>query len=212
MSTRASILAQIVLLAATLVIKLPGEFQLAADHQITRSHTKAIGTVVADRVGIYDADDALEREILDAVDRFTDAGLTLPELRIHVHESAEPCRGHMGLYNKGGDQHRIDLCQPYPEVITHELAHAWDYHNLDDATRQAFLDRAGLRVWSDQDVPHPARGVERAAYLISWALEDQPIQAISLGHYVEDLERYELLTGSPSPRIAHLEATRDSRK
>ena len=28
---------------------------------------------------------------------------------------------------------------------------------------------------------------------------------MSLGHYTEDLDRFEMLTGTPSPRIAHLD-------
>ena len=33
---------------------------------------------------------------------------------------------------------------------------------------------------------------------------------MSLGHYAEDLDRFELLTGTPSPRIAHLDTTADN--
>lgn len=207
---RTSILAQIVLLVASAIVRLPSGYQVVTGHETTSSLTSAIQAVVAEPAGVYGADEVMEREILDAVDRFAEAGLTLPELRIYVHDSDEPCRGHMGLYGKGGDRHRIDLCERHRKVITHELAHAWEYHNLDDSTRQAFLDRANLKVWNDKDVPYPARGVERVAYLISWALDDQSIQAISLGHYIEDLDRYEFLTGNSSPRIAHLEAALDS--
>lgn len=205
MLTRASTLVQIVLLVSA-AFRLPGGPHVAADYEMRNRPTDAIQAAVVHPAGIYGADDAMEREILDAIDRFALAGLVLPKLRIYVHESHGPCKGHLGLFAKGGDEQRIDLCERYPDVITHELAHAWEHDHLDDDTRKAFLEWTGLTAWNDKDVPHPARGVERMAYLVSWALEDQQIQAISLGHYADDLDLYEFLTGSPSPRIAHLDA------
>ena len=191
MLIRASILTQIVLLVARAIALVPSD------------------THVVDPAGIYGADEAMNQEILDAMDRFEDAGLELPELRVYVHDSDEPCNGNanMGLYNKGGDQQRIDLCHRSPNVGIHELAHAWEYHNMDDTTRQAFLVRADLSTWNDTDVVHRARGVERVAYAIVWGLDDQPIQRQLLSAYSENLDHFELLTGTPSPRIAHLAAT-----
>ena len=209
MLIRATILTQIILLVAKTVAQVPSDTPIATDNQ-----TPAIATTddfsapVVAPAGIYGADATMKQQILDAMDRFADAGLELPEVRIYVHDSEEPCNGNgnMGLYNKGGDQQRIDLCHRSPKVLTHELAHVWEYHNLDDTTRQAFVDRAGLRTWNDKTVPHPARGVEQVAWIIVCGLDDQPIQQQLVNHNSEKLDHYELLTGTPAPRIAHLNA------
>lgn len=205
MSIRIRTLVSIILL--TLATWQLEESRLAPiEAQLAMNTVRTIPERTVEPAGIYGADDALEREIFSRIDRFAEAGLVLPDIRIYFHDSREGCRGHMGLYGKGGDQHRIDLCELYPEVVTHELAHAWEYHKLDDATREAYLRRADLSNWNDKDSPHPSRGVERVAYLISWGLEERPIQKINRRHYAEKLELYEFLTGRPSPRIAHLEA------
>ena len=214
MLIRTRILARILVLATTAVIQLPSQLGAADNDQAPNSYTSTLPTAsnteisepILDPAGIYGADDELEQEILDAIDLYTNAGLGLPELRIYVHDSYEACDGNLGLYSKGGDQHRVDICEWDPKLISHELAHAWEYHNVDDATRQAYLDRARLKVWNSHDVPHPARGVERVAFVISWGVVDQPIQIMTKGHYTEELYQYELLTGMPSPRIAHLDA------
>ena len=153
--------------------------------------------------GIHGADDAAEAEIMAAIERFVDAGLPLPELSIHVHESAQGCNGHQGLFGKGGDKHRIDICVVHPSVIRHELAHLWEHHNVDDATRQAFLDSTGLEAWNDQSAVHRSRGIEQAAYLVAWGIAPEPIQSMLRSFHGEDLANFELLTGEPSPRIAH---------
>lgn len=156
-----------------------------------------------DAYGIYGADSDEEAEIMAAMDMFSESKLALPPLRIYVHDGMDECGGNLGLFSRGGDMHRVDVCMPHVGLIRHELAHAWEYHNVDDSTRQAFMDRAGIDGWNDPEQPHPTRGVERAAFIIAWGSESQPIQMISGGHYAEDLARYELLIGSPSPRISH---------
>jgi len=158
---------------------------------------------------IEGADLATQLVIEASVTRFAQAGLALPDLHIRVHPSAEPCRGHMGLYGKGGDKHRIDLCEIHTEVVLHELAHAWEYHSLDDQARSRFLLDVGLKVWKDKDVPHTSRGIERMAYVVAWGLYDQPIQCITLAHYRDDLSLYESVTGLRSPRMAQLVVTED---
>lgn len=68
------------------------------------------------------------------------------------------------------------------------------------------MELLGLKAWNDHALPHPARGVEQAADLVSWALKDEPVQAISLGAYDGKLAAYHILTGRPSPRIADMAA------
>ena len=182
--------------AFTVALALLGEPHFAPE-------TDTSTTTVVDAYGIYGAD-ATETEMIDdAMDTFADAGLALPERRIYVHDSLEPCRDNIGLWGKGGDKERIDLCMVESAVLLHELAHAWEHHAVSDATRDAFMERTDSGTWNDHDIDHHSRGIEKAAYLVAWSLEDQPIPRMSAGHYAEDLELYELLTGTTSPRVAH---------
>ncbi len=154
-----------------------------------------------DRLTIHGATGEMEATIVEAVERFEAAGLGLPVLSFHVHDSRATCNGAPGLYSKGGDQHRIDLCDPSEALVIHELAHAWEFHHVSDATREAFMELTGARVWSSHEVPHPARGVEQFAHAIEWGLKDEAIQPMSMSHYAPDLRRFELATGLVSPRL-----------
>jgi hypothetical protein len=159
--------------------------------------------------GIHGADADQEADINAAILAFDQAGLLLPDLQIYVHESNEGCNKNLGLFSQGGDKHRIDICMAHPSVIRHELAHAWEHHNMTDATRRAFLQRRGIEAWNDQESSAQVRGIEQAAYLIAWGLDSRPIQSLLRSRHAEDLDLYELLTGSQSPRIAVWDA--DSR-
>ena len=156
-----------------------------------------------DAYGIYGADANQAADLAEAKDAFAAAGLPLPELRIYFHSTDDACRGNHGLYGKGGDKHRVDFCTSVASVIRHELAHAWEHHNMADSTRQTFMEQAELSNWNDHDSPHPSRAIEQVAYLIEWGLDSQPLQRISANQNAEDLDRFELLTGDPSPRISH---------
>ena len=72
-----------------------------------------------------------------------------------------------------------------------------------DSTRESFMEQATLANWNDHDAPHPSRAIEQVAYLISWGLDSQPLQRITANQNKEDLDRFEQLTGIPSPRISH---------
>ncbi len=211
MFTRTRILAHLILLATTTVIELSSGFFGVADDQRAKTFTETTTSKpTIDEPGIYGADDATEQQIHAIIDRFADASMDLPEIRIYVHDTQEPCNDNMGLYSKGGDQYRIDVCETYDAVITHELVHVWEYHTMTDATRQMFLDRIGFGTWNDGDTPHRSRGVEQVAYLVTWGLEADPIQAMTLNHHREDLDLFELLTGTTSPRIDHLDTSTDN--
>lgn len=155
-----------------------------------------------DAPGIYGADPELTAVIAALIDRFNNAGLTLPEVRFYVHTTKAGCNGHVGLFKRFDEQDRIDLCitsgLDYP--ILHELAHAWAHHNLADHTRQAFLDQSGL-VWNDPDVEWDERGTEVAANIVAWGLYDNPLLAEEAVRHTERLIHFELLTGIPSPRL-----------
>ena len=128
-----------------------------------------------DAYGIYGADTNQEADLADAKAAFASAGMPLPELRIYFHSSDDACRGNHGLYGKGGDKHRVDFCTSFASVIRHELAHAWEHHNMTESTRQTFMEQANLSNWNDHDAPHPSRAIEQVAYLVSWGLDSKPL-------------------------------------
>ena len=134
-----------------------------------------------DDYGIYGADAEAETVITDAINRFAAAGLPLPQLRIYVHNNDQPCHGHQGLYSKGADLNRIDLCDL--AATTHELAHAWEHHHLTDTTRQTFMNTYGHRHLETTPTPStPTEASNRFAFTITWGLTNQPIQAILADH------------------------------
>jgi len=155
-----------------------------------------------DAFGTYGADPTEMAILSEARELFSAAGLSLPPLRIYFHDSQDGCLGNLGLYNNHGDTNRIDICLSDQRVIRHELAHAWEQHRSAGASRPTFLAQAGSVTWDDQSTPHPARGIEQAADLVSWGIDTPPIQLINASHHAEQLALYELLTGSRSPRTS----------
>jgi len=152
----------------------------------------------ADPPGIYGADPEFAAVIESAIDRFDGVGLTLPDLRIYYHSDPSGCPGATAQFNQDGSGTRVDLCTQVGYTLLHELAHAWEYHTMSDATRQAYLDYTGLTTWADPEVEWEDRGVESAAQTIAWGLLEIPIT--NPAAFVDELHRFELLTGIASPR------------
>ena len=126
------------------------------------------------------------RRIEWGLDRFRDAGLTLPAMAITVHDNDAACDGNSGLYLPN-DPVEVHLCTPGPVdarparlTTLHELAHAWAELQLSAAERAAFLELRGLDVWYDPRVPRHERGAEHAAEVISWGLMDEMIPIIRI--------------------------------
>jgi len=157
---------------------------------------------VANSPVVSGADEAAGAAIAAAVEAFEGVGMHLPELAIFVHDSHDGCNGHPGVYSKGGDMNRIDICWVHPFIIRHELAHAWEHFNVDDATRREFLELTGMAAWNP-GTAHHTRGIERAANIIARGLESRPIQSMHRNRHAEELALFELLTGLASPRISH---------
>ena len=156
-----------------------------------------------DAPGIYGATDTHAGEIQAAIDRYNDAGLTLPALRIYVHADTDGCAGHPGIFNLDYSGDRLDLCTTDGFILLHELAHAWEHHTMDDTTRQAFLDHTGLDVWTHADAEWNKRGIEMAANAVAWGLLDTDLTAQDAAGFQEQLHRFEMLTGTDSPRLPH---------
>lgn len=86
------------------------------------------------------------------------------------------------------------------------MAHAWTYHNLDDAARVAFVEHARLDTWGDHSYQHRVRGIDQAANAISWGIGVKRLEAGRVNSYDDYLYRYELLTGRQTLRKVHLDA------
>ena len=87
-------------------------------------------------------------------------------------------------------------------LLLHEIAHAWLHDHLDPATQAEFMSRVDAQSWNDADDPWNTRGVEWAAEILAWELNDQPPDALpSIGSPDCDLitDGYQILTGTPPP-------------
>ncbi len=147
---------------------------------------------------VFATEDRLVELAAWALVRFDQAGLDLPPVEIHLHRTDDQCGGHRGTFNPG--RMRIDVCVEAPGVILHELAHAWAHHDLDEATRDAYVAFRGLESWNDPDTPWLRRGSEDAADTVAWALQAPPLSGfIPDGLISQNHEAYRLLTGSTAP-------------
>jgi hypothetical protein len=145
---------------------------------------------------------ALQRQGLhQAVDRFVDLGLALPDLRVRFSEVGADCDGHMGLFETESEPWQITICSDAGFVYEHELAHAWESANLTDQDRETFVRLRGHQTWADPDVPWSEQGVEDAAFIIQQGLLDVPLVSERSEEMQGRLTAFELLTGVPSPRL-----------
>ena len=110
-----------------------------------------------------------------AIERYAAADLELPPMIIEFHDDDSGCRGHDGLFRGGERPVEIHVCTRNRYIVLHEMAHAWDHHNLTDAARQEFMELRDLETWGDHDVPWRDRGVEALAQTITWGLYDTAI-------------------------------------
>jgi hypothetical protein len=151
------------------------------------------------------------------LDRFELAGLAAPRPATVAFPPTQLCAAGAGEYPGYTTFHqtetRIDLCRherdicPDPDCdtfhsdarfgILHELAHAWEYQNLDDTTRDAFLARQGREVWSDGELTWGEdEGIELAVEIIAWGLMDTG-EPRPENTSLDDLaEAFHLLTGT----------------
>ena len=84
-------------------------------------------------------------------------------------------------------------------LVLHELAHAWDWANLSDERRGAFMADHRLDRWWGRDPVHwHSYAAEHAAEVIVWGLMDRPVRMARLPQAFERcdalLRGYLLLT------------------
>lgn len=146
-----------------------------------------------------------------AIDRFAEAGLSLPRVHVSFHASTEPCAGAEGGFRLEDDGWgRVLICVTEPgharelkvkRTLLHELAHAWDHHALTDPVRAQFMNLRGLKGWLS-GVPYAERAGEQAAEVITWGLMDRPMLMGSFQEpwsWEELYEGYVVLAGSEPP-------------
>jgi len=164
----------------------------------------SIGTAPAVPVSTHPAitvsgGDATDHRRLDeALVRFRDAGLDLPDLDVRFHEDDIECQGHYGLFQTTYSPWRVLVCTDLDFVPTHELAHAWEAAHLDDDARERYVELRGLGTWRDAHVPWVERGIEDAAFVIHKNLTTTSGNFDS-STWQERIAAYEFLTGHPSP-------------
>jgi hypothetical protein len=150
---------------------------------------------------VHGSDERPREQVADADAAFRVAGLELPGLEIHVHESYAGCDGHAGQFNRDGSGLRVDFCSGNSFTVLHEFAHAWEYHNVDDTTRNALVEMHGLETWRSSEVPWAERGVEVAAETIAKGLLKRAFPEWQCEE-IELLDQgFRLLTGRSSPRF-----------
>lgn len=142
-----------------------------------------------------------------AQDRYREAGLSLPDMRVSFHADNELCEGARGGHLVEDGVSRVFICITEEgstrdfqirRVLLHEFAHAWDHHSLTDDIRSEFIAYKDFPGWSFE-VPYDERASEDAAEIITWGLMDRPILLNSLDgvwSWEERLDGYQILTGS----------------
>ena len=149
-------------------------------------------------VSVVDADAEERVRVDEALARFRDAGLRLPDVEIMFHDDDDACNGHHGLFQVQFTPWRAHVCSGYEYVVTHELAHAWEAANLDDADRDAYVAHRGLETWSSSAVGWGERGVEDAAFMIQQNLMARTVNVDS-DRWVERTSAFAALTSLRSP-------------
>jgi hypothetical protein len=165
---------------------------------------------VAPVVAIHGGSPQHRQTVLDAIDRFAESGLTVPDLEIHIHDDKMACQGKRGLFHRSGDVGVIDLCHPGEFLALHELGHAWERFNLDDDARLAFMQLTGTSTWRSTDVVWRKRGAERAANVIANGLLSVPLESVE--YHTVWFTEFHALTGITSPRVNEVRPSTERRE
>lgn len=136
-----------------------------------------------------------------ALTRFQDTGLALPDVDVTIHQDESHCRGHKGLFRASSVPWTISICSPTDFVFDHEFAHAWERGHLTDTVREAFMELRGHEVWSGADTPWNERGQEGVAFVIQQGLSEVPLAPALSEEALSRMAAFELLTGQLAPRL-----------
>ncbi len=189
----------------TLVLAI--SFLLALEMNVPPKEVEA-AEPPAPAVVVSRSDEQAGRLVDWAVARFAQAGLVLPAVTVEVHETKDPCHGHLGLTLNTPDSATVHLCTPGDGrgvvdrlTLVHELAHVWVAGYVSTDSREGFMEVHGLEAWWDAGDGWETQGVEWAAETVAWAVYDEGVRMI--GEVDDDLEAthrgYQVLTGRPVP-------------
>jgi hypothetical protein len=190
------------------------------DLEVDRSDVLVMETVVfgGQPVYLFNAEARQAEFARWLSDRFEAASLRPPDLAAIWFPPSVDCSLSEGVAEpqdrRVEGRHTVTLCFDHDDVRSgwpdlrwptlvahkglHEFAHVWMYDQLDDSTREVFLERAGLDVWRSAEVFWPERGVEIAAETMAWGLAGDGLAEylIQPSPSCQELtSRYELLTG-----------------
>lgn len=173
-----------VILSPVVMAAAAGAFYGLASAQGTDALQQMQGMPEIGEIIVEETLDPTDEGVVDwAVDRFREARLPLPSIRVSFHGDSDLCEGAQGGYRTEQGVSRVLICIPelgssrerkLKRTLLHEFAHAWDVHFLTDETRVAFMELRDLEGWSF-DVPYAERGREHAANTITWGLMDEPV-------------------------------------
>lgn len=108
--------------------------------------------------------------------RYQTAGLDLPDMTVNFRRGRGNCADMVGLWTKSSLGHRIEICiggaRRRKLVLIHEMAHAWVSAHLAEEDRDIFLDRRDLDAWTGDDTEWADRGIEQAAMVVAWGLDE----------------------------------------
>jgi hypothetical protein len=188
--------------------------------QVPRIERNRTGTVATDDgsvVELYNAQ-PLQAELVEwALARYAAAGLTAPAPRSVAFPPDLRCSTFAGYAIDTGAGIDVQLCVAADEIcagegcrpsavsrstLLHELGHVWTKQNVDDATRQQFMEFRGLTVWSGADIQRDLSASEHAAEVLSWGLMDESTWGARLpdSDCAVLAEGFEILTGLPPLR------------
>ena len=140
--------------ATTQEVEAPPTTTSAPARQESHTHQESTERSEIDEVELLVTETTIHTENQDqhemviwALGRYEQAGLELPPIEIHIHTDRSECGGLNGsLSDQGGRGYLIHSCgNEY--TLLHELAHAWDLHNPDEAARNELLEIAQASTW-----------------------------------------------------------------
>lgn len=166
--------------------------QPASGPETESSPPTSSGLLLEDAQITYENRRQLEH-VIWALGRLDRLGGEMPPIDIHMHTSKDECDGNSGYYVPR--EQTIHVCGDRT-ILLHELGHAWEDANVDDATRSMLLELRGLDAWSHDDWDR--NGSEHAAEIIAWGLVENDSWRPSTipNNTYDELEAvFELLTG-----------------
>jgi hypothetical protein len=190
-------------------------FELPSDLQNNVTEVLDVG---GNRVDLINAEPNHEEFARWLFSRYAAAGFGLPDVTAVWFPPSPHCVAKAGLAieydERYAGRHTVVVCFDEDEVASdssesgwsqsaiayglHELAHIWMVDHLTDETRAAFNELAGLTEWRNTSVPWNERGVEHAAFTISWGVSgvaDARYPIHPKASCEELAARFELLTG-----------------